>query len=517
MGCLPADKSLALASLSHSLLDSQTLEKVLRGLQKCDDKARRHGYRSNIPTVIAEAISFIDAKFPEIPPSFLQEKDWNNVYCCRWKFSQNILRTESHALTWTVRHIFRNTGNFGLRHLLLADNLPLVCALSKGRANSLHLRVVTQVVCAHELATGSSIVCRWIASELNPSDRLSRPFDRIGDGATSLVDFPAVPPGLWRKGVHGPRAPVSKCSEPAADAASVGARAAPKRARRRRPPQGAASSLPGTSLHAAIGDAEHGEPVLPGDRGRFTGSSLGLQQSSPSSAEVLRRSPYQPRDLQRQSQHPPRALRRAVLRRVPFGGRQEAHRSSEHTFPSRYSLRGGTVSLARLERAVRGWSRHCPGRTRPPLPLACACLLAHELVLCGWPWTGFCLMLGFALYLRPGELLSLSRKHLCPPGATGRTVLLERCLSTVGGLQTDQVRNLRRGSTGRRRHVGVDESLPEPALQITEGRPAIVALHQHTDARAASHRGSELRAVGDVHRVVISASRRPQPRCGDQD
>ena len=103
-----------------------------------------------------------------------------------------------------------------------------------------------------------------------------------------------------------------------------------------------------------------------------------------------------------------------------FGGfpSEDGKKSSSPPFDIRSPPRtvsGGTVSLARLERAVRGWSRHCPGRTRPPLPLACACLLAHEMALCGWPWTGFCLLLGFAPYLRPGELLSLSRKHLCPP------------------------------------------------------------------------------------------------------
>eukprot|EP00959_Pyramimonas_sp_CCMP1952_P424261 8886558-Pyramimonas_sp.AAC.1 len=58
-------------------------------------------------------------------------------------------------------------------------------------------------------------------------------------------------------------------------------------------------------------------------------------------------------------------------------------------------------------KALQGFNRLDPGRTRPPLPLAFAALIALELVGINLVSMALAVMLMFSAYLRPIELLSL--------------------------------------------------------------------------------------------------------------
>ncbi len=74
--------------------------------------------------------------------------------------------------------------------------------------------------------------------------------------------------------------------------------------------------------------------------------------------------------------------------------------------------RGGSLSLSRAERARKGWSRHSLTRVRSPLPVQLLEALAGYMLHQGLTWAALSLIIGFITYLRPGELLTLSRKHL---------------------------------------------------------------------------------------------------------
>eukprot|EP00959_Pyramimonas_sp_CCMP1952_P356804 7471554-Pyramimonas_sp.AAC.1 len=66
-------------------------------------------------------------------------------------------------------------------------------------------------------------------------------------------------------------------------------------------------------------------------------------------------------------------------------------------------------------KALQGFNRLDPGRTRPPLPLALAALIAVELVGMNLVSMALAVMLMFSAYLRPIELLSLQVTDVLVP------------------------------------------------------------------------------------------------------
>ena len=75
----------------------------------------------------------------------------------------------------------------------------------------------------------------------------------------------------------------------------------------------------------------------------------------------------------------------------------------------------GGQTTARIDRALRGWSRHSVLHRRLPLPFPALTALVGWLVQKGYFWTGIALLLSFFLYLRPGELSALRTEHLTAP------------------------------------------------------------------------------------------------------
>eukprot|EP00959_Pyramimonas_sp_CCMP1952_P285899 5977989-Pyramimonas_sp.AAC.1 len=53
-------------------------------------------------------------------------------------------------------------------------NLPLALGVAKGRAQSVNLRRSLGRFCALSVATGPRLHVRWVASERNPCDAVSR-------------------------------------------------------------------------------------------------------------------------------------------------------------------------------------------------------------------------------------------------------------------------------------------------------------------------------------------------------
>ena len=110
----------------------------------------------------------------EVPAALLLHEAWHVCFLGKWRGSLDILRGEGRAAIMCARHALRSAHELGRRHTVLCDNLPLVLALSKGRANSLHLLQTCRELCALSLFSSTEFHFRWVPSELDPADAPSR-------------------------------------------------------------------------------------------------------------------------------------------------------------------------------------------------------------------------------------------------------------------------------------------------------------------------------------------------------
>ena len=75
----------------------------------------------------------------------------------------------------------------------------------------------------------------------------------------------------------------------------------------------------------------------------------------------------------------------------------------------------GSRTIPRAWRALRGWRRRCPSRSRRPWPLEVWAAMAWKLAQAGqWQMALYVLLL-VTTYMRPGEGLQLRRGDLVPP------------------------------------------------------------------------------------------------------
>ena len=85
-----------------------------------------------------------------------------------------ITHLESSTRTWVVKHLARDVSNFSQRHAALGDNLSVILTGNKGRSSAPGMQCRCRVSAAHILATQMVISDRWLMSERNPADQLSR-------------------------------------------------------------------------------------------------------------------------------------------------------------------------------------------------------------------------------------------------------------------------------------------------------------------------------------------------------
>ncbi|CAK0910119.1 unnamed protein product [Prorocentrum cordatum] len=84
--------------------------------------------------------------------------------------------------------------------------------------------------------------------------------------------------------------------------------------------------------------------------------------------------------------------------------------------------KAGTRVLPRARKALKGWTRLEPGKTRPPVPLHLLALLWLELINMGNPLMALALVTMWVAYLRPGEAMRLKEKSLVSPPRTTSAV-----------------------------------------------------------------------------------------------
>ena len=88
--------------------------------------------------------------------------------------------------------------------------------------------------------------------------------------------------------------------------------------------------------------------------------------------------------------------------------------------------KGGTSSLPRAWRSLKGWKRLDPGRSRVPEPRRFWFGVSNLMAAEGERDKAAFTLLSLCTYLRPGQLLALRRRHLIPPvdGITGHWTVL---------------------------------------------------------------------------------------------
>ncbi|CAK0811819.1 unnamed protein product [Prorocentrum cordatum] len=260
------------------------------------------------------------------------------------------------------------------RHLLLGDNLGTVLAMEKGRSSSFSLNKSCRKTAAFSVASGSRYVYRWIPSESNHADEGSR---------------------LWE-----PR----RRSACAAD-----------------PPPGAGATI---SLAEWL---ELDEEAVEG-RGTF------LESSSVSTKTYKdydqRHSDFQEwiaqNRLSIKLERQPDLVLTDYINHMWSTGHDVSEGSKVlaaymYFYPD-YSKAGRNV-LPRARKALRGWRRLEPGRTRPPIPLHLLALLWLEMIHMGSPLMALALVTMWVAYLRPGEAMRLKEKALVSPPRTSASAL----------------------------------------------------------------------------------------------
>ena len=70
--------------------------------------------------------------------------------------------------------------------------------------------------------------------------------------------------------------------------------------------------------------------------------------------------------------------------------------------------------MPRSMRALRGWRRLVPQKTRRPLPWSIVCAIAMHLALAGGAGMALCWLLMVDCYLRPGEAVALECSQVLP-------------------------------------------------------------------------------------------------------
>lgn len=78
------------------------------------------------------------------------------------------------ATLYGIKHILRNSANFGKKHVILTDSMTPAVAFDKARACSHRLRRVIQQAAALSLGSGCFFRSWWVPSEWNPADGPSR-------------------------------------------------------------------------------------------------------------------------------------------------------------------------------------------------------------------------------------------------------------------------------------------------------------------------------------------------------
>ncbi|CAK0790921.1 unnamed protein product, partial [Prorocentrum cordatum] len=341
-------------------------------------------------------VSDVDPSFEEVPPDIWRDH-WHPVLSVPWRRPAPQVILEARSGVMALKHKLRSKRSFRKAHVMLNDAMAPILALAKGRSSAPALLAVCRQVACLLLASGSAAYWRWLPSEFNSADPASR--NRPGARRPAAAPAAPAPTHLGRRS-----------RSQSAAALSWGDQADRRVARRRAFPAANTAATSGslTFLETqAVGEATRRDYA---DRvSKFTARATSVRLPIVEVPEL---------DV---------ALV-TFFNQLFFDGypSEEATKYMAALAHCRAAPGRLQVAFPRAARAAKGWARLVPPRSRLPLPWPIACLMIDWMLDAGETTAAAATAVCFALYLRPAELLSLTREQVIPPaeGAPpGRTFL----------------------------------------------------------------------------------------------
>jgi hypothetical protein len=111
---------------------------------------------------------------PEINALLSARPRWRGIAAHRWRYHEPINRLELRAVKTAVLWALSHPCAIGSHLLVLSDSAVVVGALAKGRSSEQPLLRLMRSVNALTLAAGVRLDVRWIPTDVNPADALSR-------------------------------------------------------------------------------------------------------------------------------------------------------------------------------------------------------------------------------------------------------------------------------------------------------------------------------------------------------
>ena len=129
----------------------------------------------------------LNFEFPEIFQNDLDKFGFRAQFALKASDKASQVAKEARAGTMAVRHLARSREFFRKRPLLFGDNLSVILAFTKGRSSVFPLSEYCRRIMCVSVAMGSSLCFRWIPSEFNEADWLSRVYQAVPNAASPLI------------------------------------------------------------------------------------------------------------------------------------------------------------------------------------------------------------------------------------------------------------------------------------------------------------------------------------------
>ena len=128
--------------------------------------------------VTAEIMLVPVDNFPEVPLEVVEASGWIDVASGRWRHrNENIIVLESRALTRGIEILASTQRLFRKRCVALVDNMAAALSFERRRSRNFLVLTCIRKLAGLCLALDLSVTVRWIPSEINVSDRPSRIHD----------------------------------------------------------------------------------------------------------------------------------------------------------------------------------------------------------------------------------------------------------------------------------------------------------------------------------------------------
>ena len=113
-------------------------------------------------------------KVPPLAPAWMPLARWRPLYFGKWRVTEHTNINETRAVVGLLRHLARSSRMWRRKVLVLTDSMVALGALGKGRSSSPALLRLCRQAAAITMCFAIHGHCRYVPSELNVADGLSR-------------------------------------------------------------------------------------------------------------------------------------------------------------------------------------------------------------------------------------------------------------------------------------------------------------------------------------------------------